>query len=161
MAKTREQKESVVKKVQEALKGAQSVVFVNFHGLPVAQSGAMRRELRKEGVGFFVAKKTLIRRALEGEKFEGQLPELPGEIALAYGADALMPARSIAAFVKKYKESLAIVGGIFEGAFQGKESMVAIANIPPLEILRAQFVQIINSPLQRFATVISEGAKKK
>src|SRR3989344_2448949 len=118
MAKTREQKESVVKKVQEALKGAQSVVFVNFHGLPVAQSSAMRRELRKEGVGFFVAKKTLIRRALEGEKLEGQLPELSGEIALAYlpapagastlagrqagGADALIPARSIASFVKKY-----------------------------------------------------------
>ena len=105
-------------------------------------------------MGYSVVKKTLLKRVLGGRGFEGQLPELGGEIALVYGHDELAPARELAVFVKKFPEQLAFAGGVFGGAYQSAKEMTSIAAIPGMQTLRAQFVQLINSPRQRFAVVL-------
>lgn len=161
MAITKQKKEEVVAKVTDIAGKAKTIVFANFKGLTVAESNELRRALRAQSVGYTVAKKSLIRRALSGAKVEGEMPALEGEIALAYGEDELAPARELASFVKKFGEHLSFAGGIFGGRYLDAKGITAIATIPPMEVLRAQFAQLINSPLQRFAVVVNEGAKKK
>ena len=139
---------------------ADSIVFMHFNKLPVKESTLMRAALRNAGVNFFVAKKTLMKRAF-GEAFEGTMPELEGEIAVAYSTDAMAPAQNMKEFAAKYKDSLSIVGGVFQGVFKTKEEMTAIASIPSLQVLRGMFAQLINSPRQRFAVVLGEVAKTK
>ncbi len=121
----------------------------------------MRKALLATGVGYTVAKKSLVRRALDAAKYEGSVPVLEGEIGLAYGEDELAPAREMAVFVKKFGEHLALAGGVFGGKFVDKEGITSIAAIPGMDALRAQFLQLINSPRQRFAVVLSEQAKKQ
>jgi large subunit ribosomal protein L10 len=159
MAASRAEKGEVVLKLKKAFKNAKSLVFVNFHGLKVSDATEMRRALKKEGVSYAVAKKTLTRMALESEKFVGTVPELPGELALAWGDDLVAPAREIHVFQKKMPETLKILGGIFEGKFMSKSEMEEIALIPTIDVLRGKFVNIINSPIQRFAIVLNEVAK--
>jgi len=161
MAKTREQKEVILKELQDAASGSESVVFVGFHGLPVANATEMRRELSDKGVSYFVAKKSLIRRAFSDSGISGDIPELPGEVAVAYGSDPVVPASSINAFAKKYKEKITILGGVFEKRFMDKAEMSDIATIPPLEVLYGQFVGLINSPIARFVVSLNEIAKKR
>jgi large subunit ribosomal protein L10 len=163
MAKTREQKQEIVKKVEGAMKGAVSTVFVHFSKVTVAEESAMRRELRKEGVGYTVAKKTLIRRALGALGHNPDELPLDGEIAVAYGGEneSTTPARMLHEFGKKLTDRLTIVGGIFEGKLIGAAQMQEIATIPPMQSLRAMFVQLINSPRQRFAVVLSKVAETK
>ncbi len=161
MAISKKKKGDVLKRVEEIAKNAESIAFVHFKGLTVADTTAMRRTLRSAGIGYTVAKKTLVRKALEKGKYEGEMPKLEGEIALAYGADAVAPAREVFQFAKKFKENLAIVGGIFKGAFKGKEEMMAIATIPPTPVLHGMFVNLINSPIQRFVIALNEIAKAK
>lgn len=161
MAITRQKKEEIVQKIAALTKSAKTLVFANFKGLTVAEQNEMRKALRPLGVGYTVAKKSLLRRGLESAGYEGTAPELSGEIALAYGQDELAPARELAAFVKKFGEHLSFAGGVFGGKFVSKEEIVSIAAIPGQETLRAMFAQIINSPRQRFAVVLSEVAKKK
>src|SRR5690606_6829081 len=103
----------------------------------------MRTELRKKGVGFFVAKKTLMKKAFDNA-FEGEMPALDGEIAVAYSEDAIAPAQNIKEFAGKYKEQLAIVGGVFQGVYKSQAEMTEIASIPSLQVLRGMFVNIIN-----------------
>lgn len=160
MAISKEKKADVLAKVTAAVAGAKSVVFVNFHNLTVAEERQLRSKLRAEGVGYTVAKKTLIRKALEGKNISGAMPELSGEIAIAYSADELAPAREAAAFAKTHEGHLDLVGGIFDGAFMDKTQIAVVAAIPGLQTLRAQFVQLINSPLQRFAVVLNAKAEK-
>jgi large subunit ribosomal protein L10 len=161
--KTKEQKAEIIKKLETAMKGSPSSVFVHFSKVTVADETAMRRGLRGAGVSYFVAKKTLIRRALDtlGHKHE-ELP-LEGEIAVASGGgeDSTAAARLVHEFTKKLADKLSIVGGIFEGKLMDQAGMQGIATIPPVATLRAMFAQIINSPRQRFAVVLSEVAKKK
>lgn len=161
MAISKAKKGEVIEKLQKAFKSAKSLVFVNFHGLKVSDATEMRRALKSEGVSYTVAKKTLTTRALEGEKFSGILPSLDGELAVAWGDDLVAPARGVHAFQKKFPEALKILGGIFEGKYMSKFEMEEIALIPTLDVLRGKFVNIINSPIQRFVIGLSEIAKIK
>lgn len=161
MAITKEKKKEILEKVRTAVDGAQSVVFVNFNGLNVSDTTELRSVLRNEGVGYTVAKKTLIGRALDNKDIKGERPEFEGELAIAYGEDLLAPAREIHTFSKKHKDNIAILGGIFEGEYKSKDEMLAIATIPPLQTLRAQFVNVINSPIQGFVMAVNAIADKK
>ncbi len=159
MAITKAKKQDILTKLEGIKKEADTVVFVNFKGVTVKDTTAMRRAMREEGVGYFVAKKTLLKRVFTG--YEGEMPELEGEIAVAYSADAITPAQNVKEFAKKYKDAIAIAGGIFQGVFKNKAEMTEIASIPSLDVLRGMFAQLINSPRQRFAVVLSKVAETK
>ncbi len=161
MARTKVQKKEILEKLEVIVKDAKSIVFVNFHGLNVAHTTQVRRKLKSEKVGFFVSKKSLTRKALEGMKFAGTLPELVGEVGVAYGADLIAPAREVYEFQKKHKGNIAILGGVFEGKFMSKEEMLGIALIPSQKTLQAMFVNVINSPIQGFVMALDQIAKKK
>lgn len=161
MAITRQKKEEIVDKLKGAIQEAKSLVFVNFKGLNVAQANEMRRALSGEGVYYSVTKKSLTHRVLDSEKFDGEKPELEGELAMAWGEDLVAPAREIYTFQKKFPEGLKILGGVFEGKYMSKMEMEEIATIPSLQVLRGKFVNIINSPIQRTAIALNEIAKAK
>ena len=160
MAITREKKEQIVEKVRGITRDAKTIVFAQFKGLTVAEQNEMRKGLRVQGVGYAVAKKTLLRRALDERGYEGPAPILEGEIALAYSADELAAAREIAAYIKKFPEHLAFAGGIFAGSYVDQAVIKSISAIPGMQTLRAQFVQLINSPRQRLAVVLNARADK-
>jgi len=161
MAISKEKKKEICAHITSAIDNSSSVVFVNFHGLSVSDTVGLRKELRRNGVNYVVAKKSLIKRAFVASKSKGEIVPLDGEIALAYGDDLIAPAREIYAFQKKHKGVIQILGGIFEGKIMEQEQMINIAAIPPLQILRAQFVNLINSPIQQFVMALDQIAKTK
>jgi len=160
MAISKDKKKAIAEGLADAISQANSVVFVNFHGLSVGDTTGLRKKLTEEGVGYTVAKKTLIKRALGEQGVKGDQPPLEGEVALAYGEDLIAPARGIYEFQKKHKDNIAIIGGIFEGAYKDKEAMTVIASIPPLQVLRGQFLNVINSPIQGLAVALNAVAAK-
>jgi large subunit ribosomal protein L10 len=161
MAVSKEKKSEILDGLKKIVKDSASIVFINFHGLPVSESSAIRKELRGKGVGYSVAKKTLTRKALSEGGIAGTMPEMPGELGIVYGKDQIDPAREIYAFQKKLDKKLSILGGIFEGKFMNQSEMMAVAQIPGLKTLHAQFVNLINSPIQGFVMALSEIAKSK
>ena len=160
MALTKTQKQAVLNELVEVAT-APSIVFVGFRKLAVKDATEFRRGLRAQGVSYRVAKKTLLRRALADKGYTGDLPDLPGEVGVAWGNDSLAVAREVYAFSKTHKENLMIVGGVFEGGYKDASSMMSIATIPSRDVLIAQFLNLINSPIQRFAMVVDQIAKSK
>ncbi|MEX2052378.1 MAG: 50S ribosomal protein L10 [Candidatus Paceibacterota bacterium] len=153
-------KEEMIKEIDKAVSESESLVFVNFHGLKVADETALRTDLRNQGVNYRVSRKTLLKRALSG-KAEGEVPELSGEVAIAYSKDPIASAREVYNFQKAHKGLLAILGGIFEGKFVGADKMMELATIPSKEVLLSKLAWLFNSPVQRMALAINEVAKKK
>lgn len=161
MAITKQKKVQILDKVNSALDSAQSVVFVNFVGLKVSDTEAMRKKMRESGVSYAVAKKSLIKRTLSDKGYTGEQPTLDGELALAWGEDLVAPAREVQEFVKSTKGKLAIRGGVFEGRYMSAAEMTEIATIPSMLQLRGMFVNVINSPIQGLVVALSEVAKTK
>ena len=164
MAISKDKKSAILLKLTEAFAEAKAIAFVGFNKVTVKDIANVRKELSKEGVRYYVAKKTLIRKALTDQGYTGEIPELPGEVAVAWTAnadDTTAPARTVFEHGKKLKGAMALLGGVFAGAFGDKVQMTAIATIPPLAVLRGMFANIINSPRQRFAVALGEVAKTK
>lgn len=163
MAISKDKKIAIVAKLESAFKEATSVAFVQFTKLTVKDSSEMRKALKGAGVNYFVAKKTLIRRALTAGGFTGEIPDLPGEVAVAWtsGDETTAPARGIHEYAKKLKGALALLGGVFEGAFLDQSGMTTIATIPPVPVLRGMFVNVINSPIQGLVVALDKIREKK
>lgn len=161
MALSKDKKKVILGDIENSLKDAKSVIFVDFKGLKVNDANKLRRKLEKENIGYTVAKKTLIDRVLDSKGYTGTKPAVLGQMAIVYSTDLLAPAREMYEFQKKNKDSMAILGGVFDGRYIAKEEAISIASIPPLQTLRAQFVNLINSPIQGLAMVLDGIAKKK
>ncbi|MBI3888610.1 50S ribosomal protein L10 [Candidatus Nomurabacteria bacterium] len=153
-------KEEMIKNFEKAIKGSESLVFVNFHGLKVSEETKLRRELRDKEVGYKVGRKTLLARALKG-KAEGEVPELAGEVAIAYSKDPISSPREVYNFQKTHKGMLNILGGIFAGKFQTGAYMMELATIPTREVLLSKIAFLLKSPMQRLAIAVNEVAKGK
>jgi len=154
-------KEKIIKDLSETIKEASSVVFVNFHGMKVTDETILRRNLRSQGVAYKVSRKTLLKKVLGEVSATGILPELLGEVAVAYSNDAMAPSRGVLSFQKTHKGILSILGGIFEGKFVDGTYMTEIANIPTKEVLLSKIAFLFKSPMQRLAIAVNEIVKKR
>ena len=160
MAITKAKKGEILAKLDKGLKGAETLVFVNFHGLPVGETTALRRKLREAGVSYYVAKKTLVRRALETMGIKGTQPALDGELGLAWSGDPVASAKGVFEFAKLHKEKMALLGGIYQGTYMSKEEITGLASIPSREALLGQFVGMLNESIAKVVRVVDMKAKQ-
>lgn len=166
MAKTKDQKREIVAQLEASLKSASSAVFVHFTKVNVTDETRMRRALGTDGVGYVVAKKSLIRIALTNLGFKHEELPLEGELAIAYNTvvdgDPTVPASKIHAFARELGiDKLIILGGIFTGHLKNALEMREIATIPPVSVLRGMFLNVINSPIAGFVIALNAIAEKK
>ncbi len=160
MVLTKTKKNAVIEKYSQTLKGASMLMFVNFHGLSVAKSTRLRKELRSVGVGYNVVKKTLLKRILDSFGFT-DIPKLNGEVGVIYTSGEVTEApRIVTKFIKKEKEGLVILGGVYELKFVGEDVMKRLAAIPSREVLLTQLAFILTQPVASLARALEEVKKK-
>ena len=159
MAKV-ELKQPIVEAISEELKGAQSVVLVDYRGLTVAQDTELRKKLREAGVTYRVYKNTMMKRAFEGTEFEGLEGCLEGPSAIAISKeDATAPARILCEFAKG-ADKLELKGGVVEGTVYDVAALSELAKIPSREVLLSRLLGSMQSPITNFARVIKQIAEK-
>jgi len=162
MAKTKQQKSVVIENVTNTAASASAMAFVGFKGLSVPETTLMRRELLASGVTYTVVKKRLMQKALEAGSVKGTFPNLPGEVALAATTgDSTLPARLVFEFARKHKEKISLLGGVFEGSFIDADGIKAIATIPPLQVLRGMFANVMLSPISGLVIALNQISEKK
>lgn len=160
MAITKQKKREILEKLDKELRGAETLVFVNFHGLPVQETTTFRKKLRDVGVGYYVAKKTLVGRALLAMGIKGTQPQLEGELGLAWSGDPVASAKGVYEFAKLHKEKIALLGGVYQGLYMSKEEITSLALIPSREALLGQFVGMLNESIAKVVRVVDMKAKQ-
>lgn len=160
MAITKAKKAEILETLAEGLRGAEAIAFVHFNRLSAQDAVEMRKKFRAAGVSYYVAKKTLIARALSAKHYDGEPPELVGEIGIAWAKDPLTPAKQVFEFAKTHKEQIALVGGVYEGRYVTKEEIMSLATIPSREELLGKFVGMLNASIGNVVRVINERAKQ-
>ena len=159
MAKV-ELKQPIVDEISETIKGAQSLVVVDYRGLTVAEDTQLRKKLREAGVSYKVYKNTLVNRAIAGTEFESLKEVLEGPNAFAVSADdATAPARVLAEFAKT-APNLEIKAGVVEGTFYDADGMKAISSIPSREVRLSKLLGSLQSPSTKLARVRNQIAEK-
>ena len=155
------QKQIIIDEIKEKLEKAQSAVVIDYIGITVAEADAMRKKLREANVDYTVYKNTLVKRAIEGTKYEelAQVLNGPSAFALSY-EDATAPARVIDEVMKDYKK-MSFKAGVVEGVYYDAEGIEALAAIPGRDQLIAKFMGSVQSPVSKLVRTFQAIADAK
>lgn len=146
----------IVKELSTALEGAQSVVVTDYRGLTHKQLEDMRKTLKKAGAGLTVVKNSLLHLAFPELK-----EKMTGPTAIVYTkeGDVLAPLRELAKAIKTLglpKIKLALIENI---AYDENQAL-AIAKLPGKEVLQAQVVGGLKSPIYGLVYTLNGNLQK-
>jgi large subunit ribosomal protein L10 len=159
LAITKERKQEVMAEYEDWFKRSQAVILVEYTGAKMKDMDNIRAKVRESGAEFHVVKNTLARRV-----FAQQGLTLPDELLLkstavsfafndpAATAKALADATKGMAFVK-------VKGGFMGGQMLNAAQVKALAELPPLPIMRAQLLGVIQAPAGKLVRTIAEPAR--
>ncbi len=152
--------------IKEDLSSIQAMWVVDYRGLTVKESEALRRSIREADAVLKVYKNSLVELALKELDMPSMGDVLAGPSAFVFAdGDPVASAKALKDFAKS-NENLVIKGGIMDGAFVDAEAVEKIAALPSREELVAkllgtiqnplqQIVRVLNGPMESFARVVS------
>ncbi len=151
------EKERVVAELTERLRTSETLIVADYRGLTNAEIDGLRSKLIEHGARFAVVKNTLTRRAAEAAGAEALLALLEGPSAIAFVESDGDPA-AVAKALRDAATStkvLAIRGGVLEGVAMSADEVESLAKLPPTDVLRAQLVGAIVSPLTTIVALVT------
>ena len=163
-AQVLESKKARVEAITEHLKGAAAGVLVDYKGISVEDDTKLRKELREAGVKYYVEKNSMLRFALHNVGIEGLDYVLEGTTAIALSdEDQTAPARILGKYIEgaDEKSTFSMKAGFIGTELYDAQGVLALSKIPSKEVLLAQLLGSLQSPLQKFAATVQAVADKK
>lgn len=167
MTITKAKKEQLLAKYKEDLNGSTNAVIVKQTGIAVTVANKMRMELKNADGNMNIIKKRIFLRALKDAGLEEvNVDTLEGSVFALYAHEnEFGPLKVINKYLKEFKKEnkgseLSFLWGWFEKKWQDGEYVNELANVPTKEELISKLCYLFNYPLQSFACVLSEIAKK-
>ena len=160
MSLNRSEKEAVISEVTGLAAKAQTLVIAEYRGITVADMTKLRTIARSSGVSLSVLKNTLARRAVAGSGFEVVSDQMTGPLIYGFSEDAVAAAKVVADFAKT-NDKLVIRAGAFAGKALDVNGVKQLASIPSKEVLLAQLLGLMQSPISRIARVMAALAEQK
>src|SRR5207237_8329044 len=155
MAVTRADKEQELHQLEQAFKGSETAILVDYKGLTVPQVTDLRRQIRGAKAGYKVVKNTLAKRALKGTRFAALEKYFEGTTAVAYTAtDPVALAKTLTTFVKT-APTLTIKAAVVQGRAIKPAEVADLASLPGKPELYARLLGTMQGPMVQFVTVLS------
>src|SRR5438132_14190930 len=155
MAVTRADKEQELHQLEQAFKGSETAILVDYKGLTVPQVTDLRRQIRGAKAGYKVVKNTLAKRALKGTSFEPLEKFFEGTTAVAYTkTDPVALAKTLTTFGKT-APTLKIKAAVVQGRAVKPAEVAELAALPGKQELYARLLGTLNAPMVQIVTVLS------
>ena len=160
MSLNKSEKQTVVADVAAQVARSQTLALAEYRGLTVAHLDVLRKQAREKGVYLHVLKNTLARRAVAGTPFEVASESMVGPLIYGFSEDAVAAAKVISDFAKG-NDKLVVKAGAYAGKMLTADGVKALASIPTKEVLLAQLLGLMQSPVSRMARVLAAIAEKR
>ena len=160
MAVSKEQKAALVEQYADWMDRSEAMILTEYVGLTVKEIDELRQKTREAGGEFHVIKNTLGNLAFEKADIPQPSGKLEGSTAIAFAFDdqALM-AKSVSDFARS-SDFLKIKGGYLEKDALDPQEIKALADLPPMPVLRAQLLSTILAPANQLARILVEPARQ-
>src|SRR5208283_5950774 len=151
----RAEKQILTKEYIARLNGSPFFIVVNYKGLKVPHMTELRKRLQKAGAEIHIVKNSIFRIAAQ-ESGVGELPgELVGQLAVVTGKkDISAAARTVKNFGAEF-DKLKVQFGYLDNQRLEQASIIALADLPSLDVLRAKLLGLFNAPATKLVTLIN------
>lgn len=160
MALSKEKKQSLSADYETWLSKAEAVFLTEYSGLAMPGFDELRKRIREAGGEFHVIKNTLGSRVFKAAGYEVPEGALIGSTAVGVAfSDAPGVAKAIADFAKE-QEVVKIKGGFLGKQFLSKQDVTRLATLPPLPVVRSQFLALLNTPATQLVRLLNEPGRR-
>ncbi|PJA47055.1 50S ribosomal protein L10 [Candidatus Uhrbacteria bacterium CG_4_9_14_3_um_filter_36_7] len=156
MPKTRAQKEQMIEGYVKTIEQMKAAAIVSVYGYTMEDADELRKKGKEAGVKFVVAKKTLMKKAIEDAGITGVDPlSLTGSHLWAFGLrDEVSAAKCLCELAKK-KETIQVLGGILEQVFIDADGVKRLSDLPSKQELLTKLVGSLESPIRGVVQVLA------
>lgn len=154
-------KESSEKIIKENFKQTSTLFVVKYSGLSSPDLSNLRQSLRDANATMLVVKNTVARRALKNVGMdEAVIKTIEGPCGIVFPKSEPVETTKVLYKFAKDHEKLQLEGGFLDDRTLAKKDIETLAKLPSKEMLRAQVVCTLNSPLSRLAMVLNGNLRK-
>jgi large subunit ribosomal protein L10 len=142
------------------LNGSPFFIVCGYQGLKVAHMTELRKRLRAAGAEIHVVKNTVFNVAAK-EAGIGELNgSLAGQVAVVTGQkDIFSAAKALKNFAAEF-DKLKLKFGYLSNQRIDEPTLIAYADLPSLDVLRAKLMGLLNTPASMLAQVIKAKSEK-
>jgi large subunit ribosomal protein L10 len=156
----RAEKQILTKEYVARLNAAPFFIVVDYKGLKVAHLTELRKRLQKAGAEIHVVKNSIFQIAAK-EAGVGELNgSLTGQIAVVTGQkDISAAAKAVKNFGAEF-DRLKVKFGYLDNQRLEGVAIVALADLPSLDVLRAGLLGLLNAPATKLAVLLNTPASQ-
>lgn len=160
MAISKDKKKEIVDQYGDWLERSLALVMAEYLGMKVKDMEELRSRVREAGGEFHVVKNTLMTRVLEDNGMEYENDHFLETTAIGFAfEDAPALAKAMTDFAKE-SDFLKIKAGYLERRLMSADEVVALANVPPLPVMRATLLSTILAPASQLARTLAEPGRQ-
>jgi large subunit ribosomal protein L10 len=160
---TREEKDQIINKIAEKLAAYPNFYITDTSKLTSDKTSALRRLCFSKGVKIYVAKNSLIRKAMEksgNAAYEPLFESLKGTTAIMFSETGNIPGKLIKEFRKKNEKPLLKSAYIDTAVFIGDNQLDALASIKSKNELVGEIIGLLQSPARNVIAALQSGGGK-
>jgi len=159
LALSKQKKDEVLEQYKMWLSKSQAVILVEYSGANMKDMDNIRAKIRESGGEFHVIKNTLAKRAFQASGLT--IPEslLTSSTAASFAfSDPAATAKALADVIKGI-EAIKVKGGFMGAEVLNVAQVKALADLPPLPVVRAQLLGVLQAPAGKLVRTLAEPAR--
>jgi large subunit ribosomal protein L10 len=159
LALSKQKKNEVIDQYKDWLKKSQAVILVEYTGATMKDMENIRAKIRESGGEFHVVKNTLATLAFEASGFAAPEGLLENSSAASFAfSDPAATAKALTEATKGL-EAIKVKGGYMGIKLLSPEQVKALAELPPLPVVRGQLLGVLQAPAGKLVRTIAEPAR--
>jgi large subunit ribosomal protein L10 len=160
LAISKERKHEVVAEYGEWASRSQVLILTEYKGVTMKQLDELRRKVREVGGEFHIVKNTLASLAFKEQGMPTPQGFFEGSTAVGFAfTDAPAMIKAMSEFIRT-NEFIKVKGGYLDKLPITADDVKALAELPPLPVIRAQLMGTLLAPASQLARILAEPARR-
>jgi large subunit ribosomal protein L10 len=149
-------KETSQNRIKDSLKSSRALFVVKYSGVASPALSALRQNLKGTDATLFVVKNSVAQRALKDAGLDSLIKTIQGSCGLVFVKEEPVSVSRVLCNFSKGHEQLKLEGGFLKDRVLEKKDIESMAKIPSKEVLRAQVVMILKSPISGLVLTLNQ-----
>jgi large subunit ribosomal protein L10 len=156
----RPEKQNLTKEYLTRLNASPFFIVVNYKGLKVSHLTDLRKRLNKAGAEIHVVKNSIFRIAAKETGITDLNGTLTGQLAVVTGQRDISTAAKVVKSFGAEADKLKVHFGYLKNQRLETPDILALADLPSLEVLRGKFLGLLNAPATKLVVLLNTPASQ-